>query len=245
MQKLPSLRNTIRLLPNVPIGGVQKLSLVDYPGYVAAALFLTGCNMRCGYCHNPELVLPERLAPSIPIDEVLLFLHSRIGKLDGVVISGGEPTIHDELPSLVRHIKAMGYRIKLDTNGTNPDMVADMLRKGLLDFIAMDIKGPLEKYIAIAARPINIDAITRTIRLLIDSGVSHEFRTTVVKSQLDVSDFEKIGTMVAGAERFALQHFRTGTVLSPQFQQANTFTDEEFTAAKAIMERYVDTCVIH
>lgn len=239
------LNNTDSPLPNVAIGGVQKLSLVDYPGHVAAALFLTGCNMRCGYCHNPELVLPERLAPSIPIDEILLFLRSRIGKLDGVVISGGEPTIHDELPGLVRRIKAMGYHVKLDTNGTNPDMVTAMLDEGLLDFIAMDIKGPLEKYIAIAARPIDLDAITRTIRLLIESGVAHEFRTTVVKGQLEVADFEKIGILVAGAERFALQHFHPGAVLSPQFQHATTFTDEEFTAAKAIMERYVATCMIH
>lgn len=232
-------------LPKVPIGGVQKLSLVDYPGQVAAALFTVGCNMRCGYCHNPELVLPERLAPSIPVDEVLAFLRSRIGKLDGVVISGGEPTIHDDLPMLTRQIKAMGYRVKLDTNGTRPAMVRAMMNEELLDFVAMDIKGPLEKYVAIAARPIDLAAIQETIRLVIDSGIDHEFRTTIVKGQLEVADFERVGQLVQGARRFALQHFRPGTVLSPQFQQATTFDDDEFALSQEIMERYVKQCVIH
>lgn len=232
-------------MPRVPIGGVQKLSLVDYPGHVAAALFLAGCNMRCGYCHNPELVLPERLAPSIPVGEVMIFLKSRVGRLDGVVISGGEPTIHDELPELCRMIKRLGFDVKLDTNGTRPEMVRAMIDEGLIDFVAMDVKGPLEKYVEIAARPIDLEAIVDNVRLMIDSGIGHEFRTTIVREQLEVSDFEKIGELVKGAKRFALQHFRTGTTISPQFAGFHTFSDEEFAAAKKIMERYVDECVIH
>lgn len=232
-------------MPRVPIGGVQKLSLVDYPGHVAAALFLAGCNMRCGYCHNPELVLPERLAPSIPVEEVMIFLKSRVGRLDGVVISGGEPTIHDELPELCRMIKRLGFDVKLDTNGTRPEMVRTMIGEGLIDFVAMDVKGPLEKYVEIAARPIDLEAIVDNVRLMIDSGIGHEFRTTIVREQLEVSDFEKIGELVKGAKRFALQHFRTGTTISPQFAGFHTFSDEEFAAAKKIMERYVDECVIH
>lgn len=232
-------------MPRVPIGGVQKLSLVDYPGHVAAALFLAGCNMRCGYCHNPELVLPERLAPSIPVEEVMTFLKSRVGRLDGVVISGGEPTIHDELPELCRMIKQLGFDVKLDTNGTRPEMVRAMIDEGLIDFVAMDVKGPLEKYVEIAARPIDLEAIVDNVRLMIDSGIGHEFRTTIVREQLEVSDFEKIGELVKGAKRFALQHFRTGTTISPQFAGFHTFSDEEFAAAKKIMERYVDECVIH
>ena len=169
----------------VAIGGSQKLSLVDYPGHVAAALFLSGCNMRCGYCHNPELVLPERLAPSIPVEE------------------------------------------------------------GTIDFIAMDVKGPLEKYVEIAARPIDLMAIKDNVRLMIDSGIGHEFRTTIVREQLEVADFEKIGELVRGAKRFALQHFRTGTTISPKFANYHTFTNEEFRAAQKIMERYVEECVIH
>ncbi len=238
-------RRAKQTMPRVPIGGVQKLSLVDYPGHVAAALFLAGCNMRCGYCHNPELVLPERLAPSIPVEEVMIFLESRVGRLDGVVISGGEPTIHDELPELCRIIKQLGFDVKLDTNGTRPEMVRTMIDEGLIDFVAMDVKGPLEKYVEIAARPIDLEAIVDSVRLMIDSGIGHEFRTTIVREQLEVADFEKIGELVKGAKRFALQHFRTGTTISPKFAEFHTFSDDEFAAAKKIMERYVDECVIH
>ena len=229
----------------VAIGGIQKLSLVDYPGHVAAALFLSGCNMRCGYCHNPELVLPERLAPSIPVEEAMIFLKSRVGKLDGVVISGGEPTVNEDLPVLCRMIKKLGFDVKLDTNGTHPDIVRGMVEEGTIDFIAMDVKGPLEKYVEIAARPIDLEAIKDNVRLMIDSGIGHEFRTTIVREQLEVADFEKIGQLVKGAKRFALQHFRTGTTISPKFANYHTFTDEEFRAAQKIMERYVEECVIH
>ena len=242
--------NTSELAPSlsqlrVAIGGIQKLSLVDYPGHVAAALFLSGCNMRCGYCHNPELVLPERLAPSIPVEEAIIFLKSRVGRLDGVVISGGEPTVHEDLPVLCRMIKNLGFDVKLDTNGTHPDMVRGMIEEGTIDFIAMDVKGPLEKYVEIAVRPIDLAAIKDNVRLMVDSGISHEFRTTIVREQLEVADFEKIGELVKGAKRFALQHFRTGTTISPKFAGFHTFTDEEFRAAQNIMERYVEECVIH
>ena len=230
---------------NVPIGGIQKLSLVDFPGHIAAALFTAGCNMRCGYCHNPELVLPERLTPSIPIDNIMLFLKSRTSRLDGVVVSGGEPTIHDDLPELIRRIKELGYAVKLDTNGTRPEMVGQLIKDNMIDFVAMDIKGPLEKYQTIAARPIDLEAIKETIALLIKSGVGHEFRTTVVREQLEPNDFHKVGELVHGAKRFALQHFQTGTTLMPQFHNASTFSEVEFQEAKNIMEGYVGECVIH
>ena len=230
---------------NVPVGGIQKLSLVDFPGHVAAALFTAGCNMRCGYCHNPELVLLERLAPSIPIDHIMMFLESRIGRLDGVVVSGGEPTVHDDLPELIRRIKALGFDVKLDSNGTRPEMIRQLIRDKQIDFVAMDIKGPLEKYVEIAARPIDLDAIQETIALLIESGIKHEFRTTIVREQLEPNDFHKIGEMVRGGQRFALQHFRSGTTLFPQFENATTFSDDEFQQTKQIMEGYVDKCVTH
>ncbi len=230
--------------PKVPVGGVQKLTLVDYPGHVAAALFTSGCNMRCGYCHNPELVLPERLAPSIPLEEIFIFLQSRVGRLDGVVISGGEPTVHDELPELCRLIKSLGYDVKLDSNGTRPEMLKLMIDNSWIDFVSMDIKGPLEKYVEIAARPVDLAAIEASIRLLIDSGIEHEFRTTVVRQQLEPSDFRLIGQMVRGAKTFALQHFRPGKTLSPQFANFQTFTEAEFAKAKEIMEGFVEKCLV-
>lgn len=236
---------SIRPVPSVPIGGVQKVSLVDYPGQVAAALFTIGCNMRCGYCHNPELVLPDRYADTIAEEDVLLFLESRKGKLDGVVISGGEPTMHWGLPALVARIKAMGFLVKLDSNGTHPDMIARMLREKMLDFVAMDIKGPLEKYQAIAAYPIDTAAVQRTIELLRCSDIEYEFRTTVVKSQLAPGDFTGIGELIKGAPRFALQRFRPGKTLHPAFRHETTYSDEEFEAIKEMLEEYVDECVIH
>lgn len=227
------------------IGGIQKLSLVDYPGKACAALFTIGCNMRCGYCHNPELVLPERYADTIPEDDILTFLATRVGKLDGVTISGGEPTMHNDLPDFMKKIKALGFLVKLDTNGTNPDMLQQLFADNLINYIAMDVKGALRNYQEIVARPVDLDAIVASIALIKASGIDCEFRTTVVKSQITWNDFDDIGKLVAGAPRFALQKFRPTRTLNLQFINETTYTDEEFEQLKHKMERYVDLCVVH
>ena len=229
----------------VQIGGIQKFSTVDYPGHTCAAVFLIGCNMRCGYCHNPELVLPEQYIGCIPEAEILDFLARRVGLLDGVAISGGEPTMSEDLPDFIRAIKQLGFLVKLDTNGTHPAMLRQMLDEQLLDFVAMDIKGPLEKYVEIAARPIDTDAIMESIDL-IRSQVDHEFRTTIVRGQLEPVDFDAVGQMVQGAQRFALQHFiASDTLVSSRFCDETSFTDEEMAQAQHIMQRYVTECVVH
>ncbi len=225
------------------IGGIQKFSTVDYPGYAVASIFTIGCNMRCGYCHNPELVLPEQYVGEIPEDEILEFLSSRIGLLDGVAISGGEPTMQPDLPEFIRKLKAMGFRVKLDTNGTNPDMVAMLIDEHLVDCIAMDIKGPLEKYVQIAARPVDLVAIQRSVALI--KTVDHEFRTTIVRSQLEPEDFESIGRLVEGARRFALQHFTPGATVSPTFRHESSFAHDEMELARRTISRYVAECVVH
>lgn len=227
------------------IGGVQKLSLVDYPHHTAVALFTIGCNMRCGYCHNPELVLPERYADAIPEEDILFFLESRAGRVEGVVISGGEPTMHDDLPDFIRRVKSLGFLIKLDTNGTNPNMVKALLEEGLLDFIAMDIKASMERYQEVVARPIDTDAILATIRLIKASGIDHEFRTTLVKSQVSPEDLEEIGQLVKGSPRYALQRFRPGRTLNPQFAREVTYSDDELTTLKERMQQYVKECAVH
>lgn len=229
----------------VKIGGIQKFSTVDYPGYACAAIFTIGCNMRCGYCHNPELVMPEQYTDPIPEDIILDFLKTRIGLLEAVAISGGEPTIHEDLPNFLRKIKDLGFRVKLDSNGLNPDMLEYLIKEKLVDFIAMDIKGPIEKYHEIAARPIDTESILRSINL-IKNSVDHEFRTTVVREQLSTDDFEKVGQMVKGANRYALQHFISkGDLVSSQFKHYSTFTEDEFSETKKIMEKYVKVCVVH
>lgn len=229
------------------IGGLQKLSLVDYPGKVAASIFTIGCNFRCGFCHNPELVLPEKYTAELNTDEVLHFLESRVGKLDGVAISGGEPTLHKDLPDFIRKLKKMGYAIKLDSQGSNPDMLECLISQKLLDFIAMDVKGPLEKYSQIMSWPIEPKIIEKSIQIIMSSGLDYEFRTTVVKSQLEYSDFDNIGNMVKGAKRYALQKFRPNVemVNTAEFKHAKTYSDEEFQKIKTIMEKYVDHCIVH
>ena len=227
------------------IGGIQKLSLVDYPGHTAIAMFTIGCNMRCGYCHNPELVLPERYADAIPEEDIFLFLESRVGKIEGVVISGGEPTMHADLPAFIRRVKQLGFLVKLDSNGTHPDMLREMFAEGLLDYIAMDIKASLPRYEEVAARPIDTDDIRESINLIKASGVDHEFRTTLVKSQVSPEDLDEIGKLVKGSPRFALQRFRPGRTLNPQFRRETTYSDEELAHLRERMERYVATCVVH
>jgi len=227
------------------IGGIQKLSLVDYPDKTCAALFTIGCNMRCGYCHNPELVLPERYADTIPEEDILTFLSTRVGKLEGVTISGGEPTMHEDLPDFIRKVKALGFLIKLDSNGTNPAMLRLLFDEKLIDYIAMDIKGALRNYQTIVARPVDLDAITESIDLIKASGVDCEFRTTVVKSQISKDDFDDIGKLVNGAPRFALQKFRPTRTLNLQFLNETTYSDEEFEQLRLKMENYVDVCVVH
>lgn len=227
------------------IGGLQKLSLVDYPHHTAVALFTIGCNMRCGYCHNPELVLPERFADAIPEEDILLFLESRIGRVEGVVVSGGEPTMHADLPNFIRRVKKLGFLVKLDTNGTNPDMVRELFHEKLLDFVAMDIKASMARYHEVVARAVDLEAIRETIRLIKTSGVDHEFRTTLVKSQVSPDDLDEIGQLVKGSPRFALQRFRPGLTLSPQFAYETTYSDEELVVLKKNMEQYVTECVVH
>lgn len=227
----------------VAIGGIQKFSAVDFPGHTAATIFTLGCNMRCGYCHNPELVLPERFVARIPEADILAFLKRRVGLLEAVVITGGEPTMHEDLPEFIRQLKQLGFLVKLDTNGTNPDMLEYLTSNSLLDFIAMDIKGPLHAYQQITARPINEQSILRSIQLILQ--VRHEFRTTIVRSLLCPSDFRQVGEMVRGAERYALQHFVPSKTLSPQLANAESFSDAEMQEAKTILEQYVSECVVH
>src|SRR5664279_1301069 len=201
--------------------------------------------MRCGYCHNPELVLPERYADEMPLEDIYTFLEKRQGKLDAVVITGGEPTMFEDLPEFAASIKEMGFLVKLDSNGTHPEMVEAMIAEGSVDYIAMDIKGPLAKYSNIAARPISNDAITRSIKMILDSGLPHEFRTTIVKSQLSFDDFDAIGAMVKGAQRFALQKFVPSKTINAQFLKEQPYSDKDMEKLKTKMEQYVQVCVVH
>ena len=189
------------------IGGIQKTSLLDYPGKISAIIFTQGCNFRCPYCHNPELLKTEENASFVSVSSVLDFLKTRIGKLDGVVITGGEPCLNKDLPEFIKIIRQMGFLVKLDTNGSFPGMLEELINNNLIDYIAMDIKAPFDKYNSIAGCNIDIKKVKKSIKLVIESGIDYEFRTTVVKSMLTYDDFEKIGNEIHGAKRYYLQKF--------------------------------------
>lgn len=220
------------------IGGFQKSSLIDYPGKISAVIFTQGCNFKCPYCHNPELILNGR-ENSIEFSRLITFLQSRKGKLDGVVITGGEPTLHKSLPEVIVQIKALGFAVKLDTNGTNPQMLQILINEKLIDYVAMDIKAPIEKYSEIVNSKVNTDNILKSIEMLKTSDIDYEFRTTVVKSQLLPNDFEKIGEMIKGSKKYYLQKFLPTKVLDESFLNEQTYFDEEFGSIINTLEKYV------
>lgn len=214
------------------IGGLQKTSLLDFPEKIAAIVFTMGCNFRCGYCHNPELINGEA-----KIEEVFEFLKTRQGKLDGVVITGGEPCLQKDLPEFIKQVKELGFAVKLDTNGSFPEMLEKVLLD--LDYVAMDIKAPLEKYSQIVNVDVDTSKILKSIEVLKNGGVDYEFRTTVVKSQLSFEDFEKIGQLIQGAPRYYLQRFEASKILDKSLENEKTYSTEEFERIIDILKSYV------
>ena len=190
------------------IHGLQKMTLLDFPGHVACTVFLGGCDFRCPFCHNFELA--DGTAKPVMDEEALLsFLSGRKGLLDGVAFTGGEPCLHREgLPSLIRKIRDMGFAVKLDTNGYHPAFLKELLSEGLLDYVAMDIKNSPEKYAQTAGVPeIDLSRIRESIALLMESGIHYEFRTTLIDEFHEEEDVRKMGEMIRGADRYFLQAF--------------------------------------
>lgn len=218
------------------IGGLQRVSLIDYPGKIGAIIFTQGCNFRCSYCHNPELVDPDRYGPIIPEENVLSFLNQRKGKLEAVTVTGGEPTLQPDLEKFLEELKKRGYLTKLDTNGSKPDILEKVLRKRLVDYLAMDIKGPLEKYQQIASVEIDTSKIIRSIELIIASGITHEFRTTVVRSQLGPQDLAMVAKLIKRARLYVLQPFNSKRTLANPTRSENSYTLEEFSTIRANLE---------
>ena len=198
------------------IAGLQKLTLLDYPGKVACSLFTPGCNYRCPFCHNAALVLPERSRDEISKGDVLAFLRKRVGMLDGVCVSGGEPLLQTDLTDFLREVKALGYAVKLDTNGSNPALLGLLIDEGLLDYAAMDIKNNLSKYCETAGVPgLDLDTVVQSAELLMQERIPFEFRTTLVREFHTLEDVLEIGRWLQGAPRYFLQHFvDSGDLLS-------------------------------
>lgn len=229
----------------VRIGGMQRVSMIDYPGLLSAVVFLSGCNFRCPYCHNPGLARGEEDA-RISADAVLDYLEARRGLLDGVVISGGEPTLQPGLPDFCRACKDMGYAVKLDTNGSLPKVTAALVAEGLINYVAMDVKTDPDHYTPVLCSQNPGAAIKASIDLIKASGVDHEFRTTCFRPIMDAESLSRIAMLIKGAQTFAIQKFCAKGTLDPEAGSSVThfFDDNELLHLKAIVEPMVDFCFV-
>ncbi len=224
------------------IHGLQKMTLLDFPGHVACTVFLGQCDFRCPFCHNFELV--DGTAPAIMDDEELFsFLSKRKGLLDGVAVTGGEPCIHKDLPDLLRRVREMGFQTKVDTNGNHPKMLCQLLEERLVDYVAMDIKNSPEKYAMTAGlEQLDLSKIRESIALLEGSSVPHEFRTTIVKEFHEEADFHGIGEMIRGAKQYFLQSFTDRE--SVPYGNLHSHAPEDIRKFAQIMSEYVECATI-
>lgn len=231
------------------ISGIQRFTLLDFPEHIACIVFLTGCDFRCGYCHNPEFVLPKEIKKIsksfIPEGVFFNFLESRKGLLDGVVISGGEPTISSSLPIFIKKIKDSGFKVKLDTNGNNPPMLEKLLKDNLIDYIALDVKISLEEYPSLVGPCIRPDFISKSIQLIKKSGIEYEFRSTLIREIHTEKILKNMATLLEGTTSYYLQTFRSGHTLDKKFQKYHPFTQTEMNdiAEKIFAKKVKKVCV--
>lgn len=218
------------------IGAIQKFSMIDYPGKLSAIVFTQGCNFRCPYCHNPELVDSAKFLDPIPKETLFTFLKKRVGKLDAVSITGGEPTLHKDLPQLMKNVKKMGFLVKLDTNGSNPEMLSKIIAESAVDYLAMDIKAPLEKYSQITRSQVDTLAIQRSIQLIKKSGVDYEFRSTLVQDMLSKKEVLQMGSLLGNAKRYFLQKFVPSKTLNRDFAEATSFSNQKMDNLQQILQ---------
>ncbi|HAG11518.1 MAG TPA: anaerobic ribonucleoside-triphosphate reductase activating protein [Desulfotomaculum sp.] len=226
------------------IGGYTRFSLIEYPGRICAVIFTKGCNFKCPYCHNPELVKSDpRQTPALEL-EVLDFLKRRQGKLDGVVVTGGEPTIQANLIPFLEKIKKIGYPVKLNTNGSLPSVLKNIISLELVDYVAMDIKAPFDKYCSVTNSLVDLKKILQSISLIINSRLDYEFRTTLVKSLLTPEDILEISKTIKGAKLYILQKFVPSKLLDPKFLKEETYNDEELINIAKQLEEFVEKCMV-
>ena len=220
------------------IHGIQKLTLLDYPGHTACTVFTGRCNFRCPFCHNASLVLHPSEQPTVEPEELFTLLRRRKGLLDGVCITGGEPTLQKDLPQLCEEIKALGFLVKLDTNGTHPELLASLMERGLVDMVAMDIKSSREHYARLCGVPgFDTAPIEESAAMLMQGNVSYEFRTTLVRELHEKEDMDAIGAWLKGAEAYFLQGFKdSGDLISSGL---SAFDAEEMESYSNILRRYI------
>jgi pyruvate formate lyase activating enzyme len=227
------------------IGGLQPVTLLDYPNKLSAIVFTAGCNMRCPFCYNPNLVLPELITKDklYKEKEVIDFLKKRKKYLEGLVITGGEPTLQEDLPDFLKKMKEIGYQVKLDTNGINFKILKNIVKDGLIDYLAMDIKGPFDSYDKFCGIK-GFKDIEKSIDLIISSGLPYEFRSTLVRGLHELGDMELMAKMIAGAKLYYLQNYRReDKQVSDSFIGAG-FSRTDLKEFKEIARRYVEKCIV-
>lgn len=217
------------------IAGLQNLSLVDFPGCLVATVFVQGCNFHCGYCHNPELIEAGKRS-DLTEQDVISYITRRKDIIEGVCITGGEPALHKDLPDFIKRIKDLGFKVKLDTNGSDPGQLEHLLRERLLDYIALDIKTALSKYGLVTARKGIEKTITESICLTLLAVLPYEFRTTCVPGIVDEDDFRSIRDLVQGSKKYCLQQFRPSITYDKSFKEVKPYNREELHKFRDILK---------
>ncbi len=225
------------------ITALTKFTATDFPGRLACILFTGGCNLRCGFCHNAEFVLPERLkelTQTIPFETVLNFLKERRGMLDGVVFCGGEPTIHPDLLDKMKAVRDLGFQVKLDTNGTNPAALESALAAGVVNYIAMDLKDALPYRRELVGVDVGEEVLRRSIELIKGSGVEYEFRSTILPDFHDLHVLRAMGEAIRGADKWVLQGFRNAKTLREEFEGLRGFGEAELEELTSILAQFAN-----
>lgn len=221
------------------IKGFQGTSLLDYPGRIASLIFTGGCNLTCPFCHNPSLVLSPQDHPDYPFEVLLHEIAERRSFIDGVVISGGEPTLDPDLPEFLRAVKRLGLLVKLDTNGLEPDVLSDLLAAGLLDYIALDVKTAPSRYGELHPLPVDLDLLPQSISLIKSAGIAYEFRTTCVPGYVEDRDISTMGALLQGGKLWVLQQFVAENSLDPLLRSSAPHPDAKLLHFADLARRYV------
>lgn len=226
------------------IGGVQKTTLIDFPGKIACTVFLAGCNFFCPWCHSGELVEPKKIKklPKTGEKEFLDFLEQRKGLLEGVVICGGEPTLNEDLGLFCQKIKTLGFEVKLDTNGSNPKMLGELINKRLVDYIAMDVKLPFDRYAEVCNGQNKAFEIQQSINIIKSENIDYEFRTTIVPGVHSRKDILEIAKWISPAKRYYLQNFRSEKTIDPEFEKVDPYPLEYLTEVQQAIAPFFEVC---
>lgn len=226
------------------LGGLQETSLLDYPGKICAIVWTVGCNFRCPFCYNQNMVYGK--TDLVPVDHVLSFLDDRVGKLDALSITGGEPLLHEDIEAFIKQVKDRGFLVKVDTNGTFPDRLAQLLDEKLVDYVSMDVKAPFDKYAQLAGVEVDVEKIKQSIKLIMDKAPDYEFKTTMIPGLLEKDDVVHIVSLIKGAKQYYLQQFKMDVPVINQklLSSMKPFKKDDFMEMKQQASSLVDACLL-